>query len=236
MNRKSGFRGNTHRVVFLALFALACVLLIAGAAILKVTNDDYASLSDNVITLSKGVAYGLLTTGSLIVLLTLTGSIGACTRHNFSLNIYIFGMAIIFIAALAGGIHFLIQLRSNANQWSSLTISDWQSFTDADRDTDQFLFSCCGFGANQTGIYSGTPLYDSSSRSENSCASSDFVATAPNCYSSGNSFYNHYTVISGVVFGGILLFVLTGIASADHAKFRTVDVGYQVVHEGFVQV
>ncbi|KAJ3119357.1 hypothetical protein HK100_000350 [Physocladia obscura] len=218
------------------LFGLACVLLVAGVAILKVTNDDYASLSDNIITLSKGIAYGLLATGSLIVLLTLTGSIGACTRHNFSLNIYIFGMAIIFIAALAGGIHFLIQLRNNANQWSNLTISDWNSFTDSDRDTDQFLFSCCGFGADQTNIYSGAPLYDSSSRSENSCASSAYVATAPNCYDSGNSFYREYTIISGIVFGGILLFVLTGIASADNAKFRMVDVGYQVVHEGFVQV
>ncbi|KAJ3082063.1 hypothetical protein HK100_009766, partial [Physocladia obscura] len=97
-------------------------------------------------------------------------------------------------------------------------------------------FSCCGFGANQTDIYSGVPLYDSSSRPENLCANSDFVATAPNCYDSANSFYRHYTVISGAIFGGILLFTLTGIAFTDHAKFRTVDVEYQVVNEDFVQV
>ncbi|KAJ3193697.1 hypothetical protein HDU82_002730, partial [Entophlyctis luteolus] len=222
-------------LINLILFAFAIVLILAGVAIRRVTSDQYAQYSANIVSLSDDVATALFVVASFLIIVTLSGSVGACTRHNHALKFYIFAMFVLFIAALGGGIYFLVKLRNNATAWDSVSVGDWSAFTDAEKDTYQVLFTCCGYtSTNASTIYTGVPMFESAYRTENSCADSAYVTAAAGCYDAGNAYYHLFTVVSGAIFAGILLFILTGIGAADQAKLRTGDVGYQVVNEGYL--
>ncbi|KAJ3342244.1 hypothetical protein HDU83_006188 [Entophlyctis luteolus] len=244
-------------LINLILFAFAIVLILAGVAIRRVTSDQYAVsslllVSPFVIRTFFAVSWFLHNTAilgkhritlrrcgdcvaSFLIIVTLSGSVGACTRHNHALKFYIFAMFVLFIAALGGGIYFLVKLRNNATAWDSVSVGDWSAFTDAEKDTYQVLFTCCGYtSTNASTIYTGVPMFESAYRTENSCADSAYVTAAAGCYDAGNAYYHLFTVVSGAIFAGILLFILTGIGAADQAKLRTGDVGYQVVNEGYL--
>ncbi|KAJ3356549.1 hypothetical protein HDU83_000900 [Entophlyctis luteolus] len=142
-------------------------------------------------------------------------------------------MVVLFVAALGGGIFFIVKLRNNAYAWDSVVIEDWLAFTNAEKDTYQMLYTCCGYTpTNGSTIYTGVPMFEAAYRTANACADAAFVANAAGCYDAGNAYYHLFSVVSGAVFAGILLFILTGIGAADQAKLRAGDVGYQVVNEG----
>ncbi|KAJ3073326.1 hypothetical protein HDU98_001808 [Podochytrium sp. JEL0797] len=214
------------------LFGLAVGVILGGAAILKVVTDDPEQFdSVTVISMSRDIAIALLACGSILTILSLIGTIGACTRHTLALKTYIFGILLYFLAALVGGIIFLVKLSRNSAAWSVLGEAGWMGFSDYQRDMYQTIYTCCGFSTDHTDVYTAAPLFDIAGRTTNQCATPSIVASSMNCYDGGNMWYHAYTVASWSLFVAVLVFLITAIGAADHSKMRTSDVGYQVVVE-----
>ncbi|KAJ3224422.1 hypothetical protein HDU81_008562 [Chytriomyces hyalinus] len=212
------------------LFALAIFVMIAGWAVIKLANDNTNNLlTENVVGTAKGTGIAMMVVGSIIIVTSLVGSIGGCTRENKMLKPYIAMMGLLFIAVLAGGIYFLVRLTGDSKKWKDLGLNDWNAFTDYQKDMYQTSYGCCGFNDEHAGNYGGSPLFDIPSRPTNGCATNTSTYTSSyGCSEIGNAWYRVWLIISGSVFAGLLLVLLTGIGAADQAKKRAVDVGYQV--------
>ncbi|KAI8607625.1 Tetraspanin family-domain-containing protein [Chytriomyces sp. MP71] len=190
-------------------------------------------VSESVVGLPRGVGLALLIVGAFILLTTIAGSIGACTRDNRALKPYMAIIGLVLLATACGGIYFLVKLEQNAANWSSLTIDKWNSdLNDYHRDMYQSIYACCGFDDKHTGAYTGAPLFDVDRRKAQECAvGSQYLSEAYGCLSAGNGWYRVYTIISGSVFAALLLVLLTAIGAADNARERASDIGYQVSYE-----
>ncbi|KAJ3264334.1 hypothetical protein HDU77_008766 [Chytriomyces hyalinus] len=212
------------------LFALAVFVMIAGWAVIKLANDNSNNvLAENVVGTAKGTGIAMMTVGSIIIVSSLVGSIGGCTRDNKMLKPYIAIMGLLFITVLAGGIYFLVRLTADSKKWNQLGLNDWNAFTDYQKDMYQTSYGCCGFNDDHAGNYAGAPLFDVTSRTSNNCAAGSATFTSSyGCSATGNAWYRVWLIISGSVFAGLLLVLLTGIGAADQAKRRASDVGYQV--------
>ncbi|KAI8615895.1 Tetraspanin/Peripherin [Chytriomyces sp. MP71] len=172
------------------LLTLSVFLMIGGWVVYKIASDNVDQyVSENVVGLPRGVGLALLIVGAFILLTTIAGSIGACTRDNRALKPYIAVIGLVLLATVCGGIYFLVKLEQNAAHWSSLTIDKWNSdLNDYHRDMYQAIYACCGFDDAHSGTYTGAPLFDMDRRKAQECAvGSQYLSEAYGCLSAVES-------------------------------------------------
>ncbi|KAJ3291871.1 hypothetical protein HDU79_001978 [Rhizoclosmatium sp. JEL0117] len=199
-------------------------IIFAGYAIQTwLTDDVWQFVSDNIM-ITKGVAVAFLFIGSVMLILSLVGAIGACTRQKRTLMGYFYAILFMGSAVIICGVVFLVKLSNNLRTWDGMQMSDWISYSNYEKDRYQSIYACCGYGSLKANAYTGPVLFNPSARKTgNPCLDTIYVANSPDCLNGGVSWYKLYLSLSGALFAVTGICLLTCVTASAYLVFRTID-------------
>ncbi|KAJ3104549.1 hypothetical protein HDU97_009061 [Phlyctochytrium planicorne] len=214
-------------IINLISFLVSIAIMALGIMILKSAKSASEKASDNIDSSSVDVdsvqnaVYNLLKTigitltvyGAFIVLTSICGFFGGCTRNDNLLSCYMSTLAFDVLLTIGIMIFAIVSLQKKVKEWDGYSEQDWVGFSNSQKDYYQIAYGCCGYDSNQSNAYTGKSFY----LEKNDCAA-DNKATFPGCHDAGHNYFSRLTTFTGVSGGVILLILFVSIGAAHHAR------------------
>ncbi|KAJ3106293.1 hypothetical protein HDU96_008284 [Phlyctochytrium bullatum] len=158
--------------------------------------------------------------GFFVLLTSVFGIVGACTRNSGILSCYIGTVAVSLVFTIAGMIYTLVTLSKKKNDWSNMTLDTWKAYDDYERYLYQFQFQCCGFNmvdGKRTAVYTGIPSAFQSVGYDYSCSTTVDSSIAV-CQEAAVEYFRKASISQGVVSAIAALLLVTCIGAAVQAR------------------
>ncbi|KAJ3089110.1 hypothetical protein HDU96_003901 [Phlyctochytrium bullatum] len=160
------------------------------------------------------IGWALAIYGAFILLTSLFGMIGGCTRNEGVLSCYISTVVVDILLTIGVAIYACVTLLNKKKEWEDMSEATWKGYTDSQKYFYQVQFRCCGFNANQSFPYLGQPIFKDV---DFSCAANNYT-TVPGCQTAATDFYKRMVLYDGVGAGVIFIILLTCVGAAHQAR------------------